>query len=174
MAVPLVLRFYWWRFNGAGYAIGTMAGMFGAIIQRCLWHDMTEVNQFIFGLSVGLGGCMIGTFLFKPSSREVLEHFYRTTRPFGLWKPLRHILSDSQQKQLKSETFYNVLSVPFATCWMLTIYLLPMQLMIKQFKAAAVTSIVLAISLAGLYKFWYKKLPQSNSLPAPFDIRNGN
>ena len=164
MGVPLVLRFYWWRFNGAGYAIGTLTGMFGVIIQRCLWHDMSEVNQFVYGIAVGLAGCIAGTFLFKPSDRDVLENFYRTTRPFGLWKPLRHILSDSQQKQLKEETFYNLLSVPFAICWMVTIYLLPMQLMIKQFSAAGVTFVVFVISIIGLYKFWYKKLPKADDV----------
>jgi len=175
MAVPLVLRFYWWRFNGAGYAIGTLTGMFGAVLQRCLWPDMTEVNQFVYGLTVGFAGCITGTFLFKPSSKEVLENFYKTTRPFGLWKPLRGVLSDMQQKELKYETFYNLLSVPFATCWMITIYLLPMQLMIKQFKAAAVTFTVFAISLIGLYEFWYKKLPSADGSKdiKPDDLTQG-
>jgi len=159
MGVPMVLRFYWWRFNGAGYAIGTLVGMFGVIFQRLVWHDMSESNQFLYGTSIGLAGCLIGTYMFKPTSKEVLDNFYKTTRPFGLWKPFVGILSPEQQAELRSETFYNLISVPFALCWMVTLYLLPMQLMIKEFKAAGFTSIVFVGSLIGLYKFWYKKLP---------------
>ena len=160
MGVPLVLRFYWWRFNGAGYAIGTVVGMIGVIIQRLCWHDMTEVNQFIYGISVGLIGCIVGTYITKPTEKAVLDNFYKTTRPFGIWKPLKNVLDAKQQEELKTETFYNLLSVPFALCWMVTIYLLPMQLMIKQFKAASLTFVVFLIAMIGLYNFWYKKLPK--------------
>lgn len=162
MGLPLILRFYWWRFNGAGYAIGTLVGMFGVIFQRLVWHGMSEVNQLIYGTSVGLVGCLIGTYMFKPTEKEVLEHFYKTTRPFGLWKSFTGLLSSEQQAELRSETFYNLISIPFAMCWMVTLYLLPMQLMIKEYKAAGATFVLFAISLIGLYKFWYTKLPVSD------------
>jgi len=42
---------------------------------------------------------------------------------------------------------------------MVTLYLLPMQWMIKEFKVAGFISIIFVGSLIGLYKFWYKKLP---------------
>jgi len=30
--IPLVLRWYWWRFNGYGFAFGTFAGIIAAIL----------------------------------------------------------------------------------------------------------------------------------------------
>lgn len=163
MGIPLVLRFYWWRFNGAGYAIGTLVGMLGVIIQRLVWHDLSEVGQFLYATSIGLTGCAVGTYMFKPTDTEVLKHFFKTTRPFGFWKPFRNCLSQEQRLELRDETFYNLISVPFALCWMVTLYMLPMQLMIKEFKAASVTALFLAVSLVGLYKFWYKKLPPADA-----------
>lgn len=165
MGVPLVLRFYWWRFNGAGFAIGTLTGMIGVIAQRFFWHGMPEVTQFLYGISIGLVGCLVGTYLSRPTDNRVLENFYKTTRPFGLWKKYQYVLSCQEQSDLKNETFYNLLSVPFALCWMVTLYLLPLQLMIREFKAAAFTGVIFVISLVGLYHFWYKKLPKSD-LPA--------
>jgi hypothetical protein len=35
--------------------------------------------------------------------------------------------------------------------------------MIREWRAAAVSGAVLAVSLAGLYAFWYKKLPPRNA-----------
>ena len=29
--IPNVLRWYWWRFNGVGYAAGTLVGLAGAM-----------------------------------------------------------------------------------------------------------------------------------------------
>ncbi len=161
LGMPLVLRFYWWRFNGAGFAVGTLVGMGGVIIQRVLWHNMSEVYQFIYGVSIGLLGCLIGTYLSKPTDNNILENFYKTTRPFGFWKPYRKLLSETENIILRRETKYNLLSLPFAFCWMVTIYLLPLQLMIKEFKAASITFVVFAISIVGLYEFWYIKLPKA-------------
>jgi Na+/proline symporter len=162
MGIPLVLRFYWWRFNGAGFAIGTLIGMFGVILQRFLWHDMSEVIQFIYGISIGLIGCISGTYMSKPTDQKVLENFYKVTRPFGLWKKCEHVLSTEENEKLKNEIFYDLISVPFALGWMITIYLIPLQLMIKEFKAASFTFVFFVISMVGLYKFWYRKLPKSD------------
>jgi len=34
MMVPLILRMYWWRFNGGGFATGMLFGTVAAIAQR--------------------------------------------------------------------------------------------------------------------------------------------
>jgi hypothetical protein len=37
-----------------------------------------------------------------------------------------------------------------------------MQLLIKSYFAATVTAGILAVSLLGMYLFWYRQLPQTN------------
>ena len=37
--VPNVLRWYWWRFNGWGYAIGTFVGLAGALLLLTQSHS---------------------------------------------------------------------------------------------------------------------------------------
>lgn len=159
MAVPTVLRLYWWRFNGGGFAIGTIVGLLAAVGQRIFWPHMPEWQQFIYITTVGLVASIIGTYITEPTDRQILEHFYRTTRPFGLWGPLKHTLSADARRQMRSEHFYDILSLPFSLAWLITLLLIPMQLIIGAYRDCLYTSFVFAASLVGLYLFWYRKLP---------------
>ena len=63
---------------------------------------------------------------------------------------------------MKKEHLYDVISLPFAIVWQVTLFLLPMQLLIRSWDAFFVTLVIFLTSLLGLYQFWYKKLPESN------------
>jgi len=162
LMVPKIIRFYWWRYNGSGFAIGMLSGMIAAVIQRFVYPDLDERLQFTFMLLIGLMGSIIGTYLSSPTDRKTLTHFYRTTRPFGLWKPLESTLPDDVYKRMKKEHFYDLVSLPFAVMWQITLFLLPMQLIIKSYHAFFITGIIFLISSVGLYLFWYTKLPEAN------------
>jgi len=180
LLVGSVLRLYWWRFNGGGFAIGTMIGMVGAVLVRVLdihlpaemqitilnvdllWFIRDPRGQFLLLVAIGFIGSIIGTYLAKPTKRKVLENFYRTTRPFGLWKPLRKCLPEDVYKRMSKEHFYDVISLPFALTWQITIFLLPMQLIVRSYNAFFITLVAFIISILGLYFFWYTKLPETN------------
>jgi hypothetical protein len=52
----------------------------------------------------------------------------------------------------------DILTVPFALLWQVTLYLLPMQLVIKSYQAFFWTLPLFLIGLAGMYFFWWKPL----------------
>ena len=158
IAVPAMLRFYWWRFNGGGFAVGTVVGMVCAILQRILFPELDERLQFTLLISISLTATVIGTYLTKPTDRTILENFYRKTRPFGFWGPLKKILSDEQQSSMKQEHFYDILALPFVMIWQITLFLLPMQFIIRAYDAFWITFTFFATSLVAIYFFWYKKL----------------
>jgi len=180
LVVGMTLRFYWWRFNGAAFAIGTAVGMIGAVVMRLItvnladnarfmvagidlvWFLVDPRGQFLLTMAIGFTGSILGTYVTKPTDRKVLEHFYQTTRPFGWWGPLKDCLPADVQQRMKKEHFYDVLSLPFAIVWQVTIFLLPMQLIIRSWNAFFITLVIFAVSLVGLYFFWYKKLPATN------------
>jgi SSS family solute:Na+ symporter len=180
LVVGMTLRFYWWRFNGGAFAIGTAIGMIGAVVIRLVTINLADDAQFMFAgidlvwflvdprgqflltMAIGFAGSIFGTYVTKPTDRKVLEHFYQTTRPFGWWKPLKDCLPADVQKRMKKEHFYDVISLPFAIVWQVTIFLLPMQLIIRSWNAFFVTLVIFAISLIGLYFFWYRQLPETN------------
>jgi len=180
LVVGMTLRFYWWRFNGAAFAIGTAIGMIGAVVIRVVTNNLADDAQFMFAgidwvwflvdprgqflltMAIGFAGSIFGTYVTRPTDRKVLEHFYQTTRPFGWWKPLKDCLPADVQERTRKEHFYDVISLPFAVAWQVTLFLLPMQLIIRSWRAFFVTLVIFMISLIGLYLFWYKKLPATN------------
>ena len=170
LVVPNTLRFYWWRFNGGGFAIGTFVGLTGAILMRIaqiyggdISPAMTQVlnnpaAQFFITMAIGLAGTIVGTYVTRPTPQETIERFYRNTRPFGVWGPLTHLLSPETRELTKREHRRDVMALPFAVGWQITLFLLPMQLLLKSYHALAVTAGIFAVSLAGLYWVWLRHL----------------
>ena len=161
--VPGFLRFYWWRFNGGGFAVGTIIGILSAIIQRAVMPDLDERLQFIAILLISLSATIAGTYLTKPTDRKILENFYRKTRPFGFWAPLKKILPDGVRTEMKREHFYDIIALPFVLGWQITLFMLPMQLIIKNYTQFWLTFVVFIVCLTGMYQFWYKKLPAKDN-----------
>jgi len=170
LVVPSILRFYWWRFNGGGFAVGTIVGLIGAVLFRIaqLYGADTSplaaqilnnpVSQFFITMAIGLVGTIAGTYLTRPTDRKVLEHFYRTTRPFGFWGPLLNTLTPKVRVEMKKEHTRDVLALPFALTWQITLFMLPMQLLIKSYHAFFITLCIFLVSLAGLYIIWLRKM----------------
>ncbi|HOK88702.1 MAG TPA: sodium:solute symporter [Candidatus Hydrogenedentes bacterium] len=162
LMIPVVLRLYWWRFNGGGYAVGTFAGLAAAVVQRMWWPDLDERFQFIFLGLIGLAGAVLGTLLTPPTDPVVLDRFYRITRPFGFWGPFREKLPPGERAIMDREHFYDIISLPFALTWQITLFILPMQFIIHNFRDFFVTLCINLVGLAGLYFFWYRNLPAEN------------
>jgi len=157
--IPTVLRLYWWRYNGSGYALGTLIGLVAALLQRVLLPQMPEWQQILSMVGAGLAGSLAATYLRPPTDRAVLERFYRTTKPFGLWGPLKKALAPEEAAAMAREHKYDLISLPFALFWQISMLMLPLLLIVRQFRSSAVAAAVLAVSLIGLYFFWYRKLP---------------
>ncbi len=157
--MPTVLRLYWWRFNGSGFALGTLIGLVAALLQRALVPEMPEWQQILYMVGAGLAGSVAATYLRPPADRAVLERFYQTTRPFGLWGPLKRTLAPDAAAAMAREHKFDLISLPFALCWQMSMLILPLLLIVRNWRASAVAAAVLAASLTGLYFFWYRKLP---------------
>jgi SSS family solute:Na+ symporter len=165
-AVPGILRLYWWRYNAGGYGIGMLVGMTAAFIQFKCWPNLPEWYQFAYVLGTGIIGSIIGTYITKPTDRAVLENFYKKTRPFGVWGPLKHAFGPEVRKSIKREHFYDIISIPFALGWLISILFMSMQLMLRQWKSLGYTGMLFAVSMIGLYFFWYTKLPPAENKKA--------
>ncbi len=164
LLVPGVLRLYWWRFNASGFMFGGAIGLVAAVLQRALaifypWFRWSPMEQFLILGGISLVATIIATFLTQPTDQAILGHFYRTTRPFGFWGPFRHLLSPEQAELTRKEHRNDLLALPFALAWQVTLFFLPLQLMIGAFRDFFITLVVFLIGLGGLYIFWYRNLP---------------
>jgi len=160
--VPMFLRFYWWRFNGGGYAFGCLGGLIAAILQRAFLPELNEGWQFLITLTGGLTGAILGTFLTQATDPEVLKNFYMKTRPFGIWGNLKQQLSDEERIKVSREHKYDLISAPIALLWQITMFLWPMLALIKNWPGFAGSFILWILSGIGLWFFWYRHLPKDN------------
>ncbi len=174
IGMPLLLRFYWWRFNATGYAVAMFGGLLaalGVLAYNTYAGDapglapLSEVAQFLVLTPISLICAILGTYLAPPTEAKVLEAFYRRTRPFGWWRPLRDLLPEKMRRAMLSEHRNDLIALPFAFVWMVTMYLLPMQLVIQAYTSAGITAGLFLISLFGLYRYWYKNLPSGGHAP---------
>lgn len=179
-AIPGLLRLYWWRFNAGGSNIGVAVGLIAAIAQRAIDPTMGPMEKFILVTGVSVVGTIVGTYCFPPTEKGVLEHFYRTTRPFGLWGPLKGILEPPARQAMEREHFYDIAALPFALGWQITLFLLPMQLIIGAWTSFFVTLAIFLVCLLGVHFLWYRHLPPARSrqeevgnpgLPSPLPVK---
>ncbi|MGE5432187.1 MAG: sodium:solute symporter family transporter [Syntrophomonadaceae bacterium] len=164
LAVPALLKFYWWRYNGGGFAIGTAVGIVTAILQTKLFPGLVEWQQFLIVSVVSLAATVAGTYLTAPTDDAVLNEFYRKTRPFGLWKPYKERLEPGKRKEMEKEHRNDILAVPFTLVWQITLFLLPMQLMVRSYGEFSITLLIFVVCLAGMYWFWYRNLPKKKNM----------
>lgn len=162
---PAIIRMYWWRFNPSGVVACLCIGLPAAILQRYVLPDMDERVQFVVIQTISFAAAIIGTYLGRPPDQKILENFYRTTKPFGLWGPIKRLVSPSERAAMRREHFYDLVSLPFAFFWQVTLFLLPMQALIGNWYAFKVTFVIFAVALIGLYKLWYRNLPPAGEVP---------
>jgi solute:Na+ symporter, SSS family len=160
--VPQFLRLYWWRFNGAGCAIGTLIGIVAAIIQRLVWPDLNEVWQFVFVMTVGFLSSVTVALLTAPTDPAVLRKMYLETRPFGVWGHLKDTLTPEQRAATTREHRQDLLALPFAMIWQTCLFLAPMLLIIHNWQGFAGACAIGLGAFAAIWLIWFRHQPQGN------------
>jgi Na+/proline symporter len=169
---PNVLRWYWWRLNGQGYAAGVFGGM-----ALSLGQVFVEQAGLIAPLPLYIGFPVIAlistlltitvSVLTSPTDPETLKTFYRKVQPAGFWAPVKEMVSKDDpgfKKQLSfSVEFFNtvVAMIGITALYVSMLYLVLHRLTIG-FGLLATT---LACSVV-LYFTWYKTLPPPAEPPS--------
>ena len=135
-------------------------GQLGGVL-RPHYPAMVEWQQFLLMGGPSFVGTIGGSLLTAPTPVERLRHFYQTTRPFGRWGPVRAPFTPDAQRELTKEHRADLTAVPFALLWQVTLFILPMQLSIKAYGSFWRTLPLFLVALAGMYFFWYRKLPRA-------------
>lgn len=167
MAIPMVLRFYWWRFNAGGFVVASIVGYIISFIMWFKYGDLDERITFWIVTSVTFTAAVIATYLSEPTERKTLEYFYKTTRPFGLWGPLKKMLDPETRREMVREHRNDILSVPFIMIWQVSLFFMAMQLVIREWMSMFYTSFFFAFGFIGLYIFWWRNLPKASEVVMP-------
>jgi SSS family solute:Na+ symporter len=174
---PNVLRWYWWRLNGQGYAAGVFGGMAMSLGQVFLEQTgrMDSLPLYIGFPVIAIASTLLTivvSMLTSPTDSVTLKNFYRKVQPAGLWAPVkREVLEDDPgfTKQLSfSVEFFNtiVAMIAITALYVSMLYLVLNRLAIG-FGLIGVTVACVVV----LYFSWYKTLPPA-SAPVSEDIEN--
>ncbi|NOX87546.1 MAG: sodium:solute symporter [Calditrichaeota bacterium] len=158
MLIPTLARWYWWRMNGYGFSLGIVTGMVVAVLQKIFFPGIPEYFSFIFASLSSLVGMIIGTYLGPPASDEVLFEFYKRTRPFGLWGPVRRKMPAHILEQIDKENRRDILSTFFAVPWQIVLFLTGMTVVIKRWDEFLFLLTILIILSTALYFSWFRHL----------------
>jgi hypothetical protein len=109
--------------------------------------------------SLSFIGTIVLSLVTAPTPSSTLRNFFRTTRPFGVWGQWMRELPAAQQHALRKEHRTDILTVPFALLTQVTLFLMPMQILVKTYSAFWRTLPLFVIGLIGLYVFWWRPLP---------------
>ena len=168
------LKWIWWRFNGWGYFWGMFAGLIvaslqfalgqakGSLSEGSLLYDLAQVQAIylfpiIFGFSIL--GCLLGTFLSKPTDMEVLRSFYTNVRPWGWWNPVYKTLKIEDQTFEKNNDFWkDMLNCIIGIVWQSSMILLPIFFIIRDYPKA-ITALIVFLATTTILKFtWLDKV----------------
>ena len=144
--------------NGYGFAVGTAAGMIAAVLQRIFLPDIPEYSAFIITTVSSLIGMIIGTYSAPATDEAVLLEFYKRTRPFGFWGPIRKKISSQTMERINKENKRDIIATFFAVPWQVVLFLTGMSIILKRWDQFAWLLVVLAALSLGLYFKWFRHL----------------
>lgn len=175
---PNVLRWYWWRLNGQGYAAGVFGGM-------ALSLGQVFCDQFVFAeplpLYIGFPVIAIASTLITivvsmltpATDIETLKSFYRKVQPTGFWKPAKDALVSEEptfKKQLSfSVEFFNTI---IAMIGITALYVSMLYLILHRHSIAFGLLATTVVCTVILYFSWYKTLPPAAELLSEEDLEN--
>ncbi|MHC4559881.1 MAG: sodium:solute symporter family transporter [Planctomycetota bacterium] len=160
MAIPNVLRWYWWRINGWGYSVGTFVGIILSL--TILFIPDTPV-YYVFPLIcvASLLTSIVVSLITQPVDHDILVCFYRSVRPFGLWKPVAEKagLSVADLSSRSESVLRTILNVLLAMLAITGMYLFPMYLVGHWYFDSAIWLILAVVAILALKYTWYQFLP---------------
>lgn len=169
---PNVLRWYWWRLNGQGYAAGVFGGMAMSLGQVFLEQfGVIEPLPLYIGFPViAIASTLltiVAAMLTSPTDKETLATFYRKVQPAGFWGPVKSdVLAKDpgfkKQLSFSVELFNTVIAMIGITALYVSMLYLVLNRLSVGFGLLGVTLVTIII----LYFTWYKTLPPSSASPS--------
>lgn len=168
------LKWVWWRFNGWGYFWGMFSGLIIASLEfvleqnkanftdGTLLHTISQMQAiYLFPVILAFStlGCILGTFLSKPTDMEVLKSFYTNVRPWGWWKPVYSLLKKEEATFDKNNDFWkDMLNCAIGIVWQSSMIVLPIFFIIRDYPKAIVSLVVFLATSIILKYTWLDKV----------------
>ena len=162
--IPNVLRWYWWRMNGWGYALGTLGGVVLSLA-ALFFKQLPDYTLFPLIVTASTLMSIIGSLTTSAVDTKTLANFYRTVKPWGWWRPIKR-LCELERPVLtrKSEGLpLTVLNIALGMIAINGLYLFPMYLVGHWYRQSALWFGVAMTALIILKYTWHHHLPKESS-----------
>jgi len=157
-AAANILKWHWWRFNGFGYFWGMIMGIGGALTLLAFPH-VNPLAAFPVLLLVSTAGSIIGSLLTEPEDTGTLVHFYTRTRPWGWWGPIQRAAAIQDPSIQPNREFpRDAFNVLIGVVWQTAFVALPIYVVIKDWRCAATSAMIIAVTSTILKFSWYDRL----------------
>lgn len=158
-AIPNILKWHWWRFNGFGYFWGMVIGVGSALIFPVIFPNMDPLYAFPYIMAAAALASIFGSIITDPDDEEVLLEFYTSVRPWGFWGPIKaKAMTADTHFTIESTATRDLFNVFIGMIWQMTFVLAPVLLVMKSFLWMAVSVVVMLITSIFLKKNWYERL----------------
>ncbi len=163
--IPNVLRWYWWRLNGWGYAAGVFGGIAVSLIILFLPEKTPAYKTFPVLCAVSTVASIAVSLLTSPVEPRVLKRFYETVRPFGLWGPVKKNAAPitSRAERLSESPWLTALNTVVAVIVVSGLFIFPCYLVGHWYSQSLMWAAAAVVGMIVLYFTWYRNLPPSTS-----------
>ena len=168
-----MLKWIWWRFNGYGYFGGMLAGLIastvllfgkGAILAGLgIEGPVPDIYFFPAILLFSLLGCLIGTYATPPDDRAAVKQFYKQTRPWGWWAPIRaEVMREDPSFVPNRDLGRDAFNIVTGMVWQMAQVVIPIYLMIRDHVQLAIWAMLLFVTTWLLKRYWWDRLPEAD------------
>lgn len=165
---PNVLRWYWWRLNGQGYAAGVFGGMalsLGQVVLDTAYLDKPLPLYIGFPI-IAIASTIITitvSLLTSPTDLETLKNFYKKVQPAGAWRPAKEaVLSDDPDFKKQSPFWRDAFNTFIAMIGIVALYVSMLYLVLHRPDVGFGLLGITAGAAIILYFTWYKHLPPAS------------
>lgn len=158
-----VLKWIWWRFTGNGYFWGMLFGLLASTVKFIFFPEYVDIFVFPLIFAFSFLGCIIGTYLEPLPNVEAIKSFYKQTRPWGFWGPIKTLVMKEDplfepNNDFKRDSF-NVLT---GIIWQMAQVVIPMYFMLRKNTEMVLWCGVLILTSYLLKKYWWNHLKTTN------------
>ncbi|MEM9354312.1 MAG: hypothetical protein AAGA92_14995, partial [Planctomycetota bacterium] len=185
---PNVLKWVWWRLNGAGYFVGMVSGVLIALattrasavieyladrfpetVDAAQWSVyVTPLNLFPLLLVFSGAAAIAASLLTEPNDEAVACSFYRRVRPWGFWRPIHEkVVAEDPSFEANRDFGRDSLNCAIGIVWQVGLCLMPMYAVLRRWDAFLWAVGVVLVTSVALKRLWYDRL---ESDPAPVGV----
>ena len=158
-----LLKWIWWRFTGHGYFYGMLFGLIASTTKLFFFPEYVDIYIFPIIFAFSLLGCIIGTYTVPLKNREAVKEFYRKTRPWGFWGPIRReVMAENPSFVPNQDLGRDAFNILVGIAWQFAQVVIPIYFMLRESYELMVWSVVLITTTWLLKKYWWDRLGEAD------------